>query len=54
MTRPYSRVRHARQSLGDRVAKKTIVQNGCGPLDAHDKGTKILAAQPKHQKRTGL
>jgi len=35
-------------------AKKQIAQNGCGPLDPKDKGTKIVPAPPKHQKQLGL
>jgi uncharacterized delta-60 repeat protein len=50
-------LRHATAYLAcyqAKPAKKTILQNGCGPLDASDKGTKIVPPPPKHQKRTGL
>jgi hypothetical protein len=35
-------------------AKRTIAQNGCGPLVPKDKGTKIVPAQAKHQKQLGV
>ncbi len=35
-------------------AKKTIAQQGCGPLVVGDKGVKIAPKQPKHTKRTGV
>ncbi len=37
-----------------KAAKKTIAQNGCGPIDPKDKGAKIIPAPPKHQKQSGL
>jgi len=36
------------------LAKKTIAQDGCGPLDPKANGTKINPAPAKHQKRLGL
>jgi hypothetical protein len=35
-------------------ASKTIPQNGCGPVDPKNKGTKIVPKQPKHQKRVAV
>ena len=35
-------------------AKKLIAQNGCGPSDPKDKGTKIVPGPAKHQKRVGV
>lgn len=37
-----------------KAASKTIAQNGCGPLDATGKGTKIAPKQPKHVKQLGV
>lgn len=36
------------------VAKKTIVQSGCGPATAKDKGTAIVPTPGKHVPRVGL
>ena len=35
-------------------AKKLVVQDGCGPLDPKDKGTKIVPLPSKHRPRLGL
>ncbi len=37
-----------------KVAKKSIPQNGCGPVDPKSKGTKILPTPPKHQPRLAV
>jgi hypothetical protein len=50
-------LRHATVHLACYQAKpatKRIAQQGCGPLDPKDKGTKIVPAPPKHQPRRGL
>jgi hypothetical protein len=37
-----------------KLAKKTVPQNGCGPVDPKNKGTKIVPKPPKHQKRIAV
>ena len=37
-----------------KAAKKTIPQDGCGPLDPKNNGTKLVPPPPKHQKRVAV
>ncbi len=50
-------VRHAAGHLvcyQAKIAKKAIPQDGCGPVDPKNKGTKITPPPAKHQPQTGV